>query len=145
MASLFEPFALKGITLRNRIGVSPMCMYSSADGLADDWHLVHLGGLARGGAALVIAEATAVSPEGRITPHDAGIWDDQHIEAAHADQPVRERAGRRTRYPNCSCGPQGELGATLGRRRSCTEQFRGMDAPRTQSSRLWGEFGQGAD
>lgn len=80
MAHLFEPFTLKSITLRNRIGVSPMCMYSSDEGLANDWHLVHLGALARGGAALVIAEATAVSPEGRITPGDAGLWTDAQIE-----------------------------------------------------------------
>lgn len=80
MSHLFAPFALKSITLRNRIGVSPMCMYSSEDGVANDWHLVHLGGLARGGAGLVIAEATAVSPEGRITPGDAGLWLDQQIE-----------------------------------------------------------------
>jgi 2,4-dienoyl-CoA reductase-like NADH-dependent reductase (Old Yellow Enzyme family) len=80
MSHLFDPFTLKSITLRNRIGVSPMCMYSSEDGLATDWHFVHLGARATGGAALVIAEATAVSPEGRITPGDAGIWDDKHIE-----------------------------------------------------------------
>lgn len=80
MPHLFEPFTLKSVTLRNRIGVSPMCMYSSADGLATDWHLVHLGARAAGGAALVIAEATAVSPQGRITPGDAGIWEDRHIE-----------------------------------------------------------------
>lgn len=79
MAHLFETFALKSITLRNRIGVSPMCMYSSDDGVANDWHLVHLGARAAGGAGLVIAEATAVSPEGRITPNDAGIWGDQHV------------------------------------------------------------------
>lgn len=79
-ASLFDPFTLRSITLRNRIGVSPMCMYSSADGVATDWHLVHLGARAAGGAGLVIAEATAVSPEGRITPGDAGIWADKHVE-----------------------------------------------------------------
>jgi 2,4-dienoyl-CoA reductase-like NADH-dependent reductase (Old Yellow Enzyme family) len=77
---LFEPLTIKSVTLRNRIGVSPMCQYSSEDGVANDWHLVHLGSRAAGGAALVIAEATAVSPEGRITPADAGIWADKHIE-----------------------------------------------------------------
>jgi 2,4-dienoyl-CoA reductase-like NADH-dependent reductase (Old Yellow Enzyme family) len=80
MSSLFEPLSLKSITLRNRIGISPMCMYSSDDGVANDWHQVHLGARAAGGAGLIIAEATAVSPEGRITPGDAGIWDDKHIE-----------------------------------------------------------------
>ena len=80
MSHLFAPFTIKAVTLRNRIGVSPMCMYSSEDGLANDWHLVHLGARAAGGAGLVIAEATAVAPEGRITPGDAGIWSDRHIE-----------------------------------------------------------------
>jgi 2,4-dienoyl-CoA reductase-like NADH-dependent reductase (Old Yellow Enzyme family) len=80
MPHLFEPLTLKSITLRNRIGVSPMCMYSSDDGVANDWHLVHLGARAAGGAGLVIAEATAVSPEGRISPGDAGIWADKHVE-----------------------------------------------------------------
>ncbi len=77
---LFQPLTLKSVTLRNRIGVSPMCQYSSEDGAATDWHLVHLGSRAVGGAGLVIAEATAVSPEGRITPGDAGIWSDHHVE-----------------------------------------------------------------
>ena len=77
---LFQPLTIKSVTLRNRIGVSPMCEYSSEDGAATDWHLVHLGSRAVGGAGLVIAEATAVSPEGRITPGDAGIWADKHIE-----------------------------------------------------------------
>jgi 2,4-dienoyl-CoA reductase-like NADH-dependent reductase (Old Yellow Enzyme family) len=77
---LFEPLKIKSIVLRNRIGVSPMCQYSSEDGMATDWHFVHLGSRAVGGAGLVIAEATAVSPEGRITPGDAGIWADKHIE-----------------------------------------------------------------
>ncbi len=79
-AHLFQPLTIKSVTLRNRIGVSPMCEYSSEDGVATDWHLVHLGSRAVGGAGLVIAEATAVSPEGRITPGDAGIWADKHIE-----------------------------------------------------------------
>src|SRR5436190_15506952 len=80
MSHLFEPLTIKSVTLRNRIGVSPMCMYSSEDGVANDWHLVHLGARAAGGAGLVIAEATAVSPAGRITPGDAGIWADKHVE-----------------------------------------------------------------
>jgi 2,4-dienoyl-CoA reductase-like NADH-dependent reductase (Old Yellow Enzyme family) len=77
---LFSPLKIKSVTLRNRIGVSPMCQYSSQEGVATDWHLVHLGARASGGAGLIIAEATAVSPEGRISPGDAGIWGDQHIE-----------------------------------------------------------------
>jgi 2,4-dienoyl-CoA reductase-like NADH-dependent reductase (Old Yellow Enzyme family) len=79
-AHLFQPLTINSVTLRNRIGVSPMCEYSSVDGVATDWHLVHLGSRAVGGAGLVIAEATAVSAEGRITPGDAGIWGDKHVE-----------------------------------------------------------------
>jgi 2,4-dienoyl-CoA reductase-like NADH-dependent reductase (Old Yellow Enzyme family) len=78
---LFSPLRLRGLTLRNRIGVSPMCQYSSPDGVATDWHLVHLGGRAVGGAGLVMTEASAVSPEGRISPLDLGIWNDRQAEA----------------------------------------------------------------
>lgn len=81
MSALFQPFKLKDITLRNRISVPPMCMYSAHDGLINDWHQVHLASLARGGAGLVIVEATAVSPEGRITPGCAGIWNDDLAQA----------------------------------------------------------------
>lgn len=81
MAPLFTPFQLKDTTLRNRIVVSPMCQYSAEDGLPNDWHRAHLAGLARGGAALVIVEATAVSPEGRITPGCTGIWNDEQAGA----------------------------------------------------------------
>ena len=77
--ALFEPLALRGVELKNRIVVSPMCQYSSIDGLASDWHVVHLGSRAVGGAALVMTEATAVMPEGRISPEDLGIWSDAHI------------------------------------------------------------------
>ena len=80
MPALFEPLALRGLTLKNRIVVSPMCQYSAVDGFANDWHLVHLGSRAVGGASLLIQEATAVSPEGRITPEDLGIWKDEHID-----------------------------------------------------------------
>jgi len=80
MPSLFDPLTIKSITLRNRIGVSPMCQYSYQDGFSNDWQLVHLGARAAGGAGLVIAEATAVEARGRITPFDAGIWSDAHVE-----------------------------------------------------------------
>ncbi|RBP35218.1 2,4-dienoyl-CoA reductase-like NADH-dependent reductase (Old Yellow Enzyme family) [Roseimicrobium gellanilyticum] len=81
MASdLFSTLKLRDVTFRNRIGVSPMCQYSSEDGFANDWHLVHLGSRAVGGAALVMTEAAAVLPEGRISPQDLGIWKDAHIE-----------------------------------------------------------------
>src|SRR3981081_1153761 len=79
LPALFRPLTLRGITLRNRIVVSPMCQYSCEDGFATDWHLVHLGSRAVGGAALVIAEATAVEARGRISPADLGIWKDEHI------------------------------------------------------------------
>ncbi len=78
-AHLFSPLTLAGITLPNRIIVSPMCEYSSEAGYANDWHLVHLGSRAIGGAALILTEATAVSPEGRISPQDLGLWKDEHI------------------------------------------------------------------
>ncbi len=80
MALLFEPITIRNITLKNRIVVSPMCQYSSIDGFANDWHLVHLGSRAIGGSGLVFTEATAVSPAGRITPDDLGIWKDEHID-----------------------------------------------------------------
>ncbi len=80
MALLFEPLSIRNITLKNRIVVSPMCEYSGEDGFANDWHLVHLGSRAVGGAGLVFTEATAVSPEGRITPADLGIWKEEHID-----------------------------------------------------------------
>jgi 2,4-dienoyl-CoA reductase-like NADH-dependent reductase (Old Yellow Enzyme family) len=80
MSILFSPFTLRDVTLRNRIGMSPMCQYSSDEGLANDWHLVHLGARAAGGAGLITVEATAVEPEGRITPHDLGLWEHSQIE-----------------------------------------------------------------
>jgi 2,4-dienoyl-CoA reductase-like NADH-dependent reductase (Old Yellow Enzyme family) len=76
---LFSPFRLRSLTFPNRIGVSPMCQYSAEDGFANDWHLVHLGARAQGGAGLVTLEASAVTPEGRISPRDLGIWKDEHI------------------------------------------------------------------
>jgi 2,4-dienoyl-CoA reductase-like NADH-dependent reductase (Old Yellow Enzyme family) len=80
MSKLFSPLTIKNVTFKNRIVISPMCQYSSVDGFANDWHLVHLGSRAIGGAALIVQEATAVSPEGRITPDDMGLWKDEHIE-----------------------------------------------------------------
>jgi 2,4-dienoyl-CoA reductase-like NADH-dependent reductase (Old Yellow Enzyme family) len=80
MAHLFEPLTIRGVTFSNRLFVSPMCEYSSTDGFANDWHFVHLGSRAVGGAGLVFSEATAVTPEGRISPQDLGIWKDDHVE-----------------------------------------------------------------
>src|SRR5215207_6683072 len=81
MSNLFSPLELRDITFKNRIGVSPMCMYSAEDGVPNEWHLEHLGSRAVGGAAMVMAEATSVVPEGRISPADAGIWNDSQAEA----------------------------------------------------------------
>ena len=81
MSALFQPYTLKDITLRNRIAVPPMCQYMAVDGVANDWHLSHYAGMARGGAGLVIVEATAVAPEGRITPGCTGIWNDDLAQA----------------------------------------------------------------
>lgn len=78
---LFSPFALRGVTFRNRIFVSPMCQYSSRDGMPEAWHLVHLGSRAVGGAGCIIQEATAVAPEGRISANDLGVWNDAQAEA----------------------------------------------------------------
>lgn len=80
MSRLFSPLQIRTLVLKNRIAMSPMCQYSAKDGYANDWHLVHLGSRAAGGAGLIIAEATAVSPEGRISPGDLGLWSDEHIE-----------------------------------------------------------------
>ena len=77
---LFAPISLRGVTARNRILISPMCQYSADDGVANDWHLVHLGKFAQGGAGTVMVEATAISPEGRITHGDLGLWHDGQIE-----------------------------------------------------------------
>jgi 2,4-dienoyl-CoA reductase-like NADH-dependent reductase (Old Yellow Enzyme family) len=80
MSALFTPLTIREVTFRNRLGISPMCQYSSTDGFASDWHLVHLGSRAVGGSGLIIQEATAVSPEGRISSSDAGIYYDEHIQ-----------------------------------------------------------------
>jgi 2,4-dienoyl-CoA reductase-like NADH-dependent reductase (Old Yellow Enzyme family) len=81
MSALFQPLTFRSVTFRNRIFVSPMCQYSSENGMPNDWHLVHLGSRAVGGAALVIVEASGVSPEGRITDWDSGIWSEAHADA----------------------------------------------------------------
>ncbi len=85
MTSLFDPLQLRSVTVRNRIWVPALCEYSvlDRDGVPTDWHLAHLGSFAMGGAGLVMAEATAVAPEGRISPHDTGIWNDEQAAAWH--------------------------------------------------------------
>lgn len=93
MSGLFAPLEIRGVRFRNRIAVSPMCQYSSEDGFATVWHLVHLGSRAIGGAALVIAEASAVEPRGRITPADLGIWKDAHMENLSHIAPFIKKQG----------------------------------------------------
>ena len=110
---LFSPFQLRALTLPNRIGVSPMCQYSSQDGFAPDWHLVHLGARAQGGAGLVTLEAAAVTPEGRISPGDLGIWKDDHI-------PALKRIARFLHSQGARAGMQL---AHAGRKASMTSPF----------------------
>ncbi len=93
MNTLFSPFTLKDITLRNRIAVPPMCQYSATDGYINDWHISHYANLARGGAGLVIVEATGVSPEGRITPACTGLWDDEQIKGMAQVATAIKKAG----------------------------------------------------
>src|SRR6195952_2582695 len=81
LSKLFEPITLRSLTARNRVWLAPMCQYSAVDGVPNDWHLVHLGARATGGFGLVMTEASAVVPEGRISPQDAGIWNDEQAEA----------------------------------------------------------------
>ena len=94
MARLFDPYTLKSVTLRNRIAVSPMCQYMAEDGVAGAWHGAHYASLARGGAGLVILEATAVAPEGRITWGDLGLWNDAQAEALRPVVDSIRAAGR---------------------------------------------------
>jgi 2,4-dienoyl-CoA reductase-like NADH-dependent reductase (Old Yellow Enzyme family) len=113
--TLFSPLTLRGVTFKNRIAVSPMCQYSSVDGLASDWHLVHLGSRAIGGAALVFTEAAAVLPEGRISPGDLGIWKDAHI----------ERLARVTTFLRAHGAVPGIQLAHAGRKASTAEPWKG--------------------
>ncbi|MBB6245543.1 NADH:flavin oxidoreductase/NADH oxidase [Rhodanobacter sp. A1T4] len=127
MPSLFEPFKLKDVTLRNRIAVPPMCQYSAEDGLINDWHRAHLTGLARGGAGLVIVEATAVSPEGRITPGCTGIWTD---EQARAFVPVVEAIKAGGAVPGIQI-------AHAGRKASANRPWEGDDHIVADDPRGW--------
>lgn len=115
MPRLFEALSLRQLTLPNRIAVSPMCQYSAHEGLANDWHLVHLGGYAVGGAGLVISEATAVVPEGRISPQDLGIWSDEQI------APL----ARITRFIRSQGAVPGIQLAHAGRKASCHRPWSG--------------------
>src|SRR6202035_5083122 len=112
---LFSTLAIREITFRNRIAVSPMCQYSSIDGFASDWHLVHLGSRAVGGAALVFTEATAVTAEGRISPDDLGIWSDDHL----------DQLGRIVRFIHGQHAAAGMQVAHAGRKGSTAAPWKG--------------------
>lgn len=127
MPALFAPLTLRSVTFRNRIFVSPMCQYSSRDGIATDWHLVHLGSRAVGGAGLVMVEATAVAPEGRISPDDSGIWSDRHAEAF---KPV-------TRFISDQGAVPGIQLAHAGRKGSVDLPWKGGTPLLTAGSRGW--------
>src|ERR1700759_3093963 len=96
MSALFSPFLLRGMTLRNRVVVSPMCQYSAVEGRASPWHMIHLGSLALSGAGMLCTEATAVEADGRISPADLGLWDDA-TEAAL--QPILEAIRTHSKIP----------------------------------------------
>src|SRR5262245_41452371 len=112
---LLSPLTIRDITLRNRIVMSPMCQYIAADGLASDWHLVHLGSRAVGGVALVMVEATAVTRDGRITPGDMGIWGEQHVEPL----------ARIARFVHSQGAVAGIQLAHAGRKASCEPPWKG--------------------
>jgi 2,4-dienoyl-CoA reductase-like NADH-dependent reductase (Old Yellow Enzyme family) len=124
---LLCPLTIRGVTIRNRIVVSPMCQYVAKDGFADDWHLVHLGSRAVGGAGLILVEATAVTPQGRITPGDLGIWDDAHIEPLARIVRFLERMG---------AVPGIQL-AHAGRKASCDQPWRGGARLKTAAEGGW--------
>lgn len=134
MPSLFSPFSLRDVTLRNRICVSPMCQYSAQDGIPTDWHLVHLGARAIGGAALVIAEATAVSPEGRITPGCTGLWS-----SAHA-----EKFGRIAHFIKAQGAVPGIQLAHAGRKASAHAPWRGQGNLPESDPDAWQPIGPSA-
>jgi 2,4-dienoyl-CoA reductase (NADPH2) len=123
---LFTPLTLRGMTFRNRIAMSPMCQYSAMDGLASDWHLVHLGSRAVGGAGLVMVEATAVVPEGRISPGCLGLWDDAHVEPL----------SRIARFVQAQGAVAGIQLAHSGRKGSCHASWAG-GAPLSAADGSW--------
>lgn len=128
---LFTPLSIKDVTLRNRIGVPPMCQYSAVDGLINDWHRVHLAGLARGGAGLVVVEATAVAPEGRISPGCTGLWNDQQAAAFEEVVASMESAGA---VPGIQI-------AHAGRKASANRPWEGDDHIPESDPRAWPTIG----
>lgn len=124
---LLSPLTIRGITLRNRIAMSPMCQYVAVEGLASDWHLVHLGSRAVGGVALVMVEATAVTPDGRISPGDLGIWGEQHIEPL----------ARIARFIHSQGAVAGIQLAHAGRKASCEPPWKGGARLKTPAAGGW--------
>jgi 2,4-dienoyl-CoA reductase-like NADH-dependent reductase (Old Yellow Enzyme family) len=119
--SLFSPFQLRSVTFPNRIGVSPMCQYSCEDGFATDWHLVHLGSRAVGGAGLVIVEASGVLPEGRISPGDLGIWKDEHVPMLERIVRFLHSQGARAGIQIAHAGRKGSMSAPFTSEHLVTE------------------------
>jgi 2,4-dienoyl-CoA reductase-like NADH-dependent reductase (Old Yellow Enzyme family) len=124
---LLSPLTIRGVTFRNRIVMSPMCQYSAEEGLANDWHLVHLGSRAVGGVALVVVEATAVTRDGRISPGDMGIWSDQHVEPL----------ARIARFIGSQGAVAGIQLAHAGRKASCEPPWLGGASLKTTESGRW--------
>ena len=117
MSKLFSTLALGELVLRNRIAIAPMCQYSAANGEASDWHLIHLGHLALSGAGMLFTEATAVNPEGRISPSDLGLWSDKTEAAlARVHQFCPAIFSDTDRNPAGACGTQGIRPGAVGRR-----------------------------
>ncbi len=124
---LLSPLTIEGVTFRNRIAVSPMCQYWAEEGMASDWHLVHLGSRAVGGAGLVFVEATAVTRDGRITPGDMGIWSEAHVEPL----------ARIARFVEAQGAVPGIQIAHAGRKASCAPPFQGGDRLKTAAEGAW--------
>ena len=131
---LLSPLKIRSVTFRNRIAMSPMCQYSAQDGFANDWHLVHLGSRAVGGAALVVVEATAVTADGRITPGDLGIWKDEHIEPL----------ARIARFVHTQGAVAGIQLAHAGRKASCELPWKGGEGLLTPEEGGWPVVGPSA-
>ena len=127
MPSLFDPYSLKDVTLRNRIAVSPMCQYMAQDGILNDWHQVHLSALARGGSGLLVVEATGVAPEGRITPGCLGLWNDAQADAFRPAVAAIKSAG---------CVPGIQI-AHAGRKASANLPWEGDDHIPETDPRAW--------
>jgi 2,4-dienoyl-CoA reductase-like NADH-dependent reductase (Old Yellow Enzyme family) len=133
-SSLFSPLTIRGVTIPNRIAMSPMCQYSCEDGLADDWHLVHLGSRAVGGAGLIVVEATAVTRDGRISPGDMGIWDERHVEPL----------ARIARFVYRMGSVAGIQLAHAGRKASCGPPWKGGKSLETPEEGGWPVVGPSA-